>query len=108
MRKPGLDARARDWQQALALRLAELPYTRLCELPERREIDPPPELEGLRFAVERHGPRNGRLRIEVFEIAEATERPTSVDSIVRTLEARRAVWFEKRADDSVSWPIERE
>ena len=100
---PDSDSLARDWQLALARRLADLPYTQLCELPERSELDPPPELGPRRFAVESRAQRDGRLRIEVVEIATAQPRPRSVDAIVRAMQSRQAVWFEKHSDGTVRW-----
>jgi hypothetical protein len=102
-RDPRFDEQARDWQEALARRLADLPYTQLCELPDHREITPPPELAGRRFAVARHGPRNDRLRVEVSEVLPAAYRPT-IDAMVRALETQHRVWFEKHSDGHVVWP----
>src|SRR5687767_7737664 len=100
---PRLDEQARDWQEALARRLADVPYPQLCELPEHRELTPPPELAGRRFAVARHGPRGDKLRIEVMEVVPGPDR-RDVDAIVRALETRHLVWFEKHSDGRVTWP----
>jgi hypothetical protein len=94
---------ARAFQDALAQRLAQLPFPQLCGLPERTDISPPAELAGLYFAVMRHGPKRDRLWIEVIETVPG-EVPKSVDAMVRELEARHSVWFEMHADGKVVWP----
>jgi hypothetical protein len=101
---PDSDSCARDWQLALARRLAELPFATLCDLPESSELDPPPELAGRRFAVERRGPRNDRLFVDVIELTATRLRPRSVDEVVRAIQSRQAVGFEKHADGTVRWP----
>jgi hypothetical protein len=102
-RDPFLDQVAKDWQLALARRIAELPYPQLCELDDQKELLPPPELPGFRFVVARLGPRRDRVRIEISEVVSGPN-PRSVDAIVQTLQARHTVWFEKHADGTVTWP----
>ena len=97
---------ARDWQEALARRLAELPFVQLCELDDYRELVPPTELAGMRFAVARHGPSQDRVCVEVIEVVPEPFMPT-VDAMVKALQTRHSVWFEKRSDGHVTWPKER-
>jgi hypothetical protein len=94
---------ARAFQEALAQRLAQMPFAQLCSLPERSDITPPPELAGLYFAVLRHGPKRDRVWMEVIETVPG-EVPTSVAGMVRELEARHSVWFEMQPDGKVVWP----
>jgi hypothetical protein len=103
---PEFVQQARDWQEALAHRLAELPYPQLCELDEYRELAPPAELAGMRFAVARHGPAHDRVCVEVMEVVPEPFMPT-VEAMVKALQTRHAVWFEKRSDGHVTWPKER-
>ena len=101
---PDADSLARDWQLALARRLAEMPFATLCDLPESSELAPPEQLAGRRFAVERRGPRNDRLFIDVIEIKAAQPRPRSMDEVVRAIQMRQAVGFEMHSDGTVRWP----
>jgi hypothetical protein len=94
---------ARAFQDALAQRLSQLPFAQLCELPDRSDLNAPPELVGLYFSVLRHGPRRDRVWIEVIETVPGTH-PTSVAAVVRELESRHSVWFEKYPDGRVVWP----
>lgn len=94
---------ARAFQEALAQRLAQMPFVQLCGLPERTDITPPAELVGLYFAVLRHGPRRDRVWIEVIETVPG-EHPTSIAAVVKELESRHSVWFEKYPDGRVVWP----
>ena len=102
-RHDDLYEQARAFQDALAQRLAQLPFEQLCGLPERTDITPPQELAGLYFAVLRHGPKRDRVWIEVIETVPG-EVPKSVDAMVRELEARHSVWFEKHPEGAVVWP----
>jgi hypothetical protein len=102
-RDPMLEQAARDWQRALAERLAQLPFPQLCELDDQKELKPPPQLPGFRFVVARHGPRRDRVRIEISEVV-AGPSTHSVDAIVEALRARHTVWFEKHADGTTTWP----
>jgi hypothetical protein len=94
---------ARAFQDALAQRLAQLPYAQLCALPERSDLNAPPELAGMYFSVLRHGPRRDRVWIEVIETVPG-EHPTSIAAVVKELESRHSVWFEKYPDGRVVWP----
>ena len=102
-RNDELYEQARAFQDALAQRLAQLPFAQLCGLPERTDITPPQELVGLYFAVLRHGPKRDRVWIEVIETVPGTA-PKNVEAMVRELEARHSVWFEMHPDGRVVWP----
>ena len=94
---------ARAFQDALAHRLAQLPFAQLCGLPERSDLNAPPELVGMYFSVLRHGPRRDRVWIEVIETVPGVH-PTSIAAVVKELESRHSVWFEKYPDGRVVWP----
>jgi hypothetical protein len=94
---------ARAFQDALAQRLSQLPFVQLCSLPERSDINAPPELAGMYFSVLRHGPKRDRVWIEVIETVPG-EHPTSIAAVVKELESRHSVWFEMHPDGKVVWP----
>jgi len=94
---------ARAFQESLAQRLSQLPFAQLCGLPERSDLASPAELKGLYFAVLRHGPKRDRVWIEVIETVPA-HHANSIDAVVKELEARHSVWFEKHPDGRLVWP----
>jgi hypothetical protein len=102
-RPADLYEQARAFQESLAQRLSELPFAQLCGLPERSDINSPAELRGLYFSVLRHGPKRDRVWIEVIETV-PDQHATSAAAVVKELEARHSVWFEKHPDGNVTWP----